>query len=204
MKKFPIRSFILNYPMTTLAVSEIYQRRFEHSSHYRNMVWRVLCERYFQSRFKSAKRVMDLGCGNGEFINNFRCEQPHAMDLNPDSWSRLEFARFHKQSSTDPWGIKDLDLVFSSNFFEHLPDYGALLQTLKNARQALCRGGNWLQWDQTGNIAPLITWISSITHCFCLINRFARRWCWPASKLRNVFPNFFHFPVRKNSPLFGC
>ena len=50
---------------------------------------------------------------------------------------------FHQQDCSKPWKIdqNSLDLVFSSNFFEHLPDKESLDRTVGEIKRALKTGG---------------------------------------------------------------
>ena len=66
------------------------------------------------------------------------------MDLNPNALRALnEDIIFHKQDCSKSWPFEpeSLDLIFTSNFFEHLPDKQALDQTISNAKLALKEGG---------------------------------------------------------------
>jgi SAM-dependent methyltransferase len=102
------------------------------------MIWKVLCERYFQRVIGDAKVVVDLACGYGEFINNIRGRQRYGMDLNPAAAKRLSVdVHFLQQSCSETWTLPDgsLDVIFTSNFFEHLPDKAALSLTLRQARR---------------------------------------------------------------------
>jgi SAM-dependent methyltransferase len=66
------------------------------------------------------------------------------MDLNPDAATRLDAGvRFLEHDCTSPWPLPDasLDLVFSSNFLEHLPDKAAVAAALREARRCLAPGG---------------------------------------------------------------
>jgi SAM-dependent methyltransferase len=66
------------------------------------------------------------------------------MDLNPDAARQLDpRVRLLAQDSSTPWALADgvLDLVFTSNFFEHLPDKAALARTLAEIRRCLKPGG---------------------------------------------------------------
>ena len=51
--------------------------------------------------------------------------------------------QFIRQDCSQPWPIDEasLDVIFTSNFFEHLPDKAALGRTLDQAHQALKPGG---------------------------------------------------------------
>jgi SAM-dependent methyltransferase len=66
------------------------------------------------------------------------------MDLNPDSAARLKpDVKFLYQDCSQRWEIPDhsLDVVFTSNFFEHLPDKTSLGKTLDETRRCLKPGG---------------------------------------------------------------
>jgi SAM-dependent methyltransferase len=102
---------------------------------------------FFSKWIPKGSVVLDLGCGYGEFINNVPDCERHAMDLNPDSGKHFDKDfHFHQQDCSKPWGIapRSLDVIFSSNFFEHLPDKDALDQTVGHAMQALKPGGSLL------------------------------------------------------------
>lgn len=125
-------------------LQDIYSQRFEGAIEYRRAVWRALVDDFFSRWTSGARRILDLGCGYGEFINAVRCERRYAMDLNPDARERLDAGiTFFEQDCSRPWPVEDggLDLVFTSNFFEHLPDKATLGRTLDQARRCLAPGG---------------------------------------------------------------
>lgn len=125
-------------------LQRIYEARFSANLDYRRTVWRVLIDDFFQQYVQPNGAVLDLGCGYGEFINQVRCGKRFAMDLNPDMPRRVE-AGVHTllQDCSAEWQLPDnsLDVVFTSNFFEHLPDKAALGRTLDQARRCLRPGG---------------------------------------------------------------
>ena len=66
------------------------------------------------------------------------------MDLNPASKHVLQNGvAFLEQDCSMPWPLSSnsLDLVFTSNFFEHLPTKAHLAQTLEEAHRCLRPGG---------------------------------------------------------------
>jgi len=135
-----------NKPTGALAneLQNIYDLRFEHTSAYRNKVWKVLIDDYFSQYVKPDASVLDLGCGYGEFINNIRAQEKFAMDLNPRAKEFLapQVSLFQQDCSAS-WPLPDnkLDVVFTSNFFEHLPDKATLRRTLIEALRCLKPGG---------------------------------------------------------------
>jgi SAM-dependent methyltransferase len=166
------KSKITDFQKITTAneLDTIYGRRFDTITNYRNAVWQILCRDFFSHFIKPHHTVLDLGCGYGEFINNIEAQKKFAMDLNPNMPSRLRpDIECLLQDCSKPWPITDksLDVVFSSNFFEHLPDKFTLNQTLQHAHQALKPGGilialgpnirylNGQYWDFYDHYLPL-------------------------------------------------
>jgi SAM-dependent methyltransferase len=123
----------------------IYERRFkEQRLAYRQKLWRTLVESFFQPMISPGSVVLDLGCGYGEFINHVQAGTKIAMDLNPSATDHLASAvKFILQDCSQRWPLADasLDVVFTSNFFEHLPDKLALKLTLLEAHRCLKPGG---------------------------------------------------------------
>ena len=66
------------------------------------------------------------------------------MDLNPKTKTLLDKEIiFHEQDCSESWKIdqNSLDLVFTSNFFEHLPNKKSLDRTIAEVKKALKPGG---------------------------------------------------------------
>jgi SAM-dependent methyltransferase len=122
----------------------IYGQRFAGRQEYRTRVWQVLIGKFFQRFVASDAAVLDVGCGYGEFINNIRCQTRYGMDLNPATRRLLDSGvSFLEQDCSKPWPLPEssLDVVFTSNFFEHLPDKQTLSETLLQAARCLKPGG---------------------------------------------------------------
>ncbi|MFL6447729.1 MAG: class I SAM-dependent methyltransferase [Bryobacteraceae bacterium] len=122
----------------------IYDRRFNAHIAYRQKVWQVLVADYFSKFVPQNGSILDLGCGYGEFINHVVCKQKYGMDLNTRARERLNRdVNFIEQDCSHPWPLPNnsLDVVFTSNFFEHLPSKEVLAQTLMQAQRCLKPGG---------------------------------------------------------------
>lgn len=122
----------------------IHRDRFEDQLEYRDRVWAALCSNFWQRFVAPDANVLDLGCGYGQFINHIRCGRKWAMDLNPSSRQRLApDVTFLEQDCAERWELADqsVDLIFTSNFFEHLPDKSTLSRTLAKAHRCLRDGG---------------------------------------------------------------
>jgi SAM-dependent methyltransferase len=128
-------------------LENIYRNRFHNSERQRDAVWKVLVERFFQRWIQPDATVLDLGAGYCTFINNVKAGRRYALDLNPDT---LQFAaegvRVLKHDATEAWPVGDVsvDVVFTSNFLEHLPSKANLLSCLHEAYRVLRTGGTLL------------------------------------------------------------
>lgn len=121
-----------------------YERRFRDRADYRWRVWTLLTSRFFQRYIPVEGAVLELGCGWGEFINQIEARRKFAMDLNPASRERLyPSVEFCHQDCSARWPLADntLDAIFTSNFFEHLPDKASLSRTLQEAFRCLAPSG---------------------------------------------------------------
>jgi SAM-dependent methyltransferase len=131
-------------PQESEGLEQIYLRRFDAHIGYRNDVWKVLTSKFFSRYVAPTAAVLDLGCGYGEFINNIHCGTKHAMDLNPRARGFVASdVHFIEQDCSAQWVLPNdsLDVVFTSNFFEHLPSKAALARTIAQARRCLRPGG---------------------------------------------------------------
>ena len=122
-----------------------YNLRFSENQEYRKIVWRVLVDQYFQPLIGEDKIILDLGSGWGEFINRIRGQKKYAMDLNPDGSHHVNNGvLFIQQDCSRTWSLPNdsLDIVFTSNFFEHLPTKNHLSKTISEVKRCLRLGGN--------------------------------------------------------------
>lgn len=151
----------MSLPHNESDLSRIYAQRFAANIDYRKRVWRVLIDSFFQKYVPQDATVLDLGCGYGEFINQVDAGRKYAMDLNPDAPRYLSAeVEFIRQDCSQPWqvGEASLDAVFTSNFFEHLPDKAALGRTLDQAYQALKPGGLLIAMGPNIKLIPGSYW----------------------------------------------
>lgn len=127
----------------------LYENRFAGvSQHQRAALWEVLCRRVLQAYVQPGDTVVDLGAGFCEFINHIVCEHKVAIDANPA-------VRSHAGSEVDvvvgdvPKTLKRVhdaavNVVFCSNFFEHLPNKDTVLEVLRDIQRILVPGGRLL------------------------------------------------------------
>jgi ubiquinone/menaquinone biosynthesis C-methylase UbiE len=125
-------------------LQEEYQQRFQGADVYRDSVWKILCNEFFSKFIPRESVLLDLGAGWGEFSRNIKARKKYAMDLNPDCGDRLDGQSiFFQQDCATTWPLENgtLDIVFTSNFLEHLPSKELVDKTLREAYRCLKRGG---------------------------------------------------------------
>jgi SAM-dependent methyltransferase len=145
----------------TQELQRIYAARFKQTLEYRQRVWRILIDDFFHRFVRTSDHVLDLGCGYGEFISQVRCRQKYAMDVNPDVSAHIgREVTCLSQDCSRRWPLPDnsLDVVFTSNFFEHLPDKTALGRTLDEIHRCLKSGGRMIAMGPNIKYLPGSYW----------------------------------------------
>src|SRR5262249_8520374 len=125
---------------------ELYRRRFaDVSQPARAAMWEVLCRVVLQRYVRPTDTVVDLGAGFCEFINAIRCARKIAVDANRDLPTHIG-TQVEAIVGAIPAVLEHLadgsaDVVFSSNFLEHLLDKSTVLAVLRQVHRILVRGG---------------------------------------------------------------
>jgi len=110
-------------------------------------VWAILCSDFLQRYVPPDGAILDLGGGYCEFINHIRAARRYVVDGSPQV---QEFAAAGVEAHCGPADRLDflpdasVDVVFASNFFEHLPNSAALLAVLAEVRRVLRPHGRLL------------------------------------------------------------
>lgn len=126
----------------------LYRRRFGAAERKRkDALWKVLCADFLQRYVEATDTVIDLGSGYGEFINNIRAAKKIAVDLNEDTADALDpDVTFALSAGARVPNVQDgsADVVFASNFFEHMLSKAELMETLREIARVLRIGGRLL------------------------------------------------------------
>lgn len=108
----------------------------------RSKVWRAICE-YLQQFIPKNSTVLDLGCGYCDFINNIKSKKKIAVDNSKYSSKycnkNVSFIT-SKSDSLNKIKNNSVDVVFSSNLFEHLTDK-QFSKTLSEIKKILKKNG---------------------------------------------------------------
>jgi SAM-dependent methyltransferase len=131
-------------PHSSTDLEQIYERRFAGQHQARIQIWGALIGSYFNRWISADAVVLDLGCGYCEFINQVTAKKKFAMDLNPQAHQRAQSGvEVLLQDCSQAWQVPEqsLDIVFTSNFFEHLATKAQLESTLMEAFRCLKPGG---------------------------------------------------------------
>lgn len=128
-------------------LSRLYTERFSAAELAgKRELWEALCRGFFDRFVRPEDTVLDLGAGSCEFINSCRAATKIAVDLNPDTkfWARDARVVITSSDNLAEIGTGSVDVVFTSNFFEHLPDKRVLLDTLGECHRVLAERGQLL------------------------------------------------------------
>ncbi len=129
-----------------MEAEELYSQRFaDVNQEKRAAMWEVLCRVVLQRYVQPTDTVVDLGAGFCEFINAIRCAHRVAIDANPAA--RKHAAEGVNLIAGDVYAVLSnvadatVNLVFCSNFFEHLRDKQAVLTLLGEVHRVLVPEG---------------------------------------------------------------
>ena len=123
-------------------VSEIYRKRFSDGT-FRDSMWKVLCNSYFQKYIPESSTVLEIACGHCEFINNINALRKIGIDINIDSKKHANAdveIIITPSSEISALGDRSVDVIFMSNFLEHITRE-EIDKTLRECQRLLAAGG---------------------------------------------------------------
>jgi SAM-dependent methyltransferase len=129
------------------ALQAVYANRFGGEEAERERLWRILTHNFFQQWVRPSDTVLDVGAGYCEFINSIQASRKYALDLNPATSNKAApDVTVLPQDVSRSWAMdpETVNVVFSSNFFEHLPTRDDLQHCLQEIYRVLRPGGRLL------------------------------------------------------------
>lgn len=128
-----------------ISISDCYRRRFDSKENEtRGKLWKILCETFLQKFIQEDDAIMDIGAGYCEFLNNIKCKRKIAVDINPDTkkFAAKDIEVLRVQLGGIPQKFdKNIDVVFMSNFLEHLNSKDDILFVLSRVYRLLNKNG---------------------------------------------------------------
>ena len=128
-------------------LSKLYKKRFDDAERIqKNNIWKILCSDFFQKYISKDDVVVDIGAGYCDFINNIKCAEKYAVDMNEEvSKYAASDVRVIKKNATagiSVLGDNSADVVFMSNVLEHFHTKEEIIEILAGCFRILRpRGG---------------------------------------------------------------
>lgn len=131
--------------MKKINFSRYYKNRFSSEDRSRKQeMWKELCKVFLQQFIYKNVTVMDIGAGYCEFINNISCGKKIAVDVNPDTkkFANKDVLVINKSAFLLSAKYNNIaDIVFLSNFLEHLNSKDDVVELLRRVNKLLKKGG---------------------------------------------------------------
>ncbi len=122
----------------------------------RGILWGTLCQHAFQTFVPEGGSVLELGAGWCDFINNIRAERRVAVDIWPGTEEQAApgvDALIRPATDLSVLSDGSFDVVFASNFLEHLHHH-EVSQVLEEVRRVLRPGGALLLVQPNFRLSP--------------------------------------------------
>jgi ubiquinone/menaquinone biosynthesis C-methylase UbiE len=190
--------------MEKISLGNIYHRRWDRENKKsipalnRARAWDVLTKKVFQGFVSETSTILDLGCGQGDFINRIKCARKIAVDLDSSNAKYLEpDVEFVNTSARELGQIQkaSINVVFTSNMLEHLSSREELFETLFEIQRVLKSDSSGILLIMMPNINKVgMRFYDFIDHTLPLNDsslREALELC--GFKVERVIPGFFPY-----------
>ena len=185
-------------------LASLYANRFDAEDQaWKRRVWSILWERVFSRYVRPEDTVLDLGAGFCEFINSAKAKRKIAVDLNPKLG---EYAAAEVEKRCAPaqdlafLGDSEVDVVFTSNFLEHLPNKEVLSSVVKEVRRVLRPGGTLVIMGPNIRFLPGLYWDYYDHHIALTERSLAELLAISEFELSEVIPRFLPYTVKTGGP----
>jgi SAM-dependent methyltransferase len=125
-------------------LQRVYAQRFsDDDARRKDAIWKVIAA-HLQRWVAEDATVLDIACDRGHFVNNVRAAHKVGSDVRDVSAFLDPGVRFvHAQglSLLEHLDAASFDVVFMSNYLEHLPSGDAVIEQMRIARELIRPGG---------------------------------------------------------------
>ncbi len=131
----------------------------------RRRVWREIA-RYVQASSPNIETLIELGAGYCDFVNQFKAGKKIAFDLNPEMRQYVADdvdLRLEDCTTLPNIASESIDMIFASNFIEHL-EGDAVDALLERVAQVLAPGGRLVLIQPNYRLCPE-NYFDDPTHC---------------------------------------
>ncbi len=188
-----------------MKLDSLYATRFpEADRESKDAIWRILCQHFLQRYVNATDVVLDLGAGFGEFLRHIRCARKIAVDIERLSGRQMPEGTEEVFVPSDLLSTKvapdSVDVVFCSNFLEHLPNKETFLTTLAEIRTVLRPGGRLLVLQPNIRLVGGAYW-DFVDHHLPLTDRTLVEACESLGfEVVEVIPRFLPYTTRSRIP----
>lgn len=168
---------------------EYFRSRYTFSKR-RDVVWKSIAKR-LQKYIRKNSAVLDLGAGYCNFINNIKAKEKHALDIFDIRKYANRDVIVHISSSSKIKDIKSeyFDVIFASNFFEHLKKK-EIYSSLEEVKRILKKNGK------------LIIIQPNFKYCYkTYFDDYTHKTIFTDTSMCNILETF-SFKIEKNIPKF--
>lgn len=145
-----------------MQLDSLYETRFDAADEaWKRKVWAVLWRRVFSRWIAPDDVLLDVGGGYCELSNVAVARRRIVVDLNPETARHAApgvEVHLRPADALDFLPDGSVDVAFSSNFFEHLPDKAALTRTVAELKRVLRPGGRLLVVGPNLRLMPGTYW----------------------------------------------
>lgn len=125
-------------------LDEVYAQRFDdEDAERKNELWRAICA-HLQRYVPRDGAVLDLACDRGDFIRNIDARERWGCDVRDVAHylpEPITFVQTDGLAITEVLPHQHFDLVFMSNYLEHLPSGEQVVDQLRAVSRVLKPGG---------------------------------------------------------------